>query len=532
MTQAFDFSLVTGALRRRWWIILLPVLLTGPVGAGIAYILPPTYSAQAEIIVEPPQVPTELAASTVSAPVNQRLEFIEQRLMARENLLDLADRLDVFANRQNMSPDEIVQTMRRSSRISARRGAGRGGPVTEVRIRFSHDRPDVAARVANELMNQVLAENLRLRTTLVSETTAFFRQEVQRLSDELNRIEAAKTEYTNTNADALPGSLGSRRNRLETLQEQVAERELEILTLEQSVEEMKARANSGEFDVVLGRGELPEEREIRRLRNQLASLRSVYTETHPAVRSTLQRMAALERAIEPGGAAFGPVDMDEEKQRTYDQLLLTIENREQQIAALRDRLDATRAEIARLEETIARTPEVEMTLSEYDRERSAIELQHRNAVRRLAEADVGERLEVNQRAERFQVFEQARPPSSPSSPNRPRIIAAGIGAGLALGFGIAALIELLTWSVRSPWQIESGLNMRPIMTIPYIVTEGEMRRRRLIRRALLLILLVIIPVTVLAIHQFVMPLDLLFQRLLRESGLDAYVEMLQRRLQE
>lgn len=530
MNKAFDFALITGALRRRWFIMLLPILFVGPLAAGIAYILPPTYTATARILVDPQQVPDNLASSTVRATVEQRIAFIQQRILTRENLLDVANRLNLYDHRPNFSPDQVVSAMRSNIRVMTRRGAGRGGPVTEVWIRFSHDRPDATARVANELMTQVLAENLRLRTMLVSETAGFFRQEVDRLSNELNRVLAAKTDYTNANADALPGSLGSRRSRVEALRERNGERALEIMALEQSVAEMRARAESGEFDVVLGRGSLPEEREIQRLRTQLASLRSVYNETHPAIRSTLARMQALEVAIQPGGRAFGPVDMDAETKRTYDQLLLAIANREQQIEALRANVEANQREIDRLEETIARTPEVEMAINEFDRERSAVSLQHGNAVRRLAEADVGERLEVNQRAERFEVFEQARTPSSPSSPNRPGIIAAGVGVGFGIGFAIAALLELLTWSIRSPWQIEHSLNMRPIMTIPYIATATELRRRRIIRRSFVFLGLIVVPTMVFAIDRFYMPLDVIGERLVQETGVATYIDFLQMRL--
>lgn len=530
MNGQIDFSIIVGALRRRWFIILLPMLFFLPLAAGIAYILPPVYSSTASIIVEPQQIPGDLATSTVSSPVQQRIVFIRQRVLARDNLLDIAQRFNLYNHRPNMSPDQIVSTMRSDISISTRRGAGRGSPVSEIRIRFRHDRPEPTARVVNEVMDQILQENLRLRSTLVGETTGFFRQEVTRLSNELNRLRAAESEFTSANADALPGSLSSRRNRVETLRERIAERELEIFSLQQNVEEMRARAESGEFDVVLGGRSLPEEREIRRLRSQLASLRSVYTETHPAIRSTLARMQALEVAIQPGGRAFGVVDMDAETRRTYDMLLLSISNGEEKIAALRDSIEENRREIERLEETIARTPEVEMTLNDFSRERSALNLQHSNAVRRLAEADVGERLEINQRAERFEIFEQARTPRNPSSPNRPRIIAAGAGVGFAVGFAIAALIELLTWSIRSPSQIESSLNMRPIMTIPYIVTTAEVRRRRLIRRSLAVFALIVTPVTFFLIDRFYMPLDVLSQRLLRESGLATYLDFLQMRL--
>ena len=65
------------------------------LAVGMAYKLPPVYLSTALILVESQQIPSELARSTVTTSAADRLELIEQRLMTRENLLEIIERLVV-----------------------------------------------------------------------------------------------------------------------------------------------------------------------------------------------------------------------------------------------------------------------------------------------------------------------------------------------------------------------------------------------------------------------------------------------------
>ena len=48
------------------------------------------------ILVETPQIPEELAASTVRTPAFEQLQIVQQRLLTRGHMLDIARRLDVL----------------------------------------------------------------------------------------------------------------------------------------------------------------------------------------------------------------------------------------------------------------------------------------------------------------------------------------------------------------------------------------------------------------------------------------------------
>jgi len=55
-------------------------VLCSAIGVGLAVMLPSRYVAEATLLVESPQIPDELAASTVRTSATERLQIIEQRL--------------------------------------------------------------------------------------------------------------------------------------------------------------------------------------------------------------------------------------------------------------------------------------------------------------------------------------------------------------------------------------------------------------------------------------------------------------------
>ena len=87
-------------------------------------------------------------------------------------------------------------------------------------------------------------------------------------------------------------------------------------------------------------------------------------------------------------------------------------------------LPKRRAELAQqaaaLEQSIARTPDVESGLNAMLREYDNLKADYRLAQSKTQLATTGEQMEEDRQAERFEVIEQAAVPSEPISPNRPR----------------------------------------------------------------------------------------------------------------
>ena len=215
-------------LRRLPYFIVIAAFLSA-IGIAVASILPPIYRSSATMLVEAPQIPGDLARTTVPIDPVQQIQIIEQRLMTRANILSLADQLRDLRRparhrgRLRSSPTCAPRTVLGADHPGAAAAAG----ATIIEVAFSSPDPQEAAEVTNELVTLILQENVSLRTGRAEDTLEFFKGEVERLSGELDRISQKMMTFKAENENALPDSLAFRRSQQATLQERLLQIERE-----------------------------------------------------------------------------------------------------------------------------------------------------------------------------------------------------------------------------------------------------------------------------------------------------------------
>jgi succinoglycan biosynthesis transport protein ExoP len=497
-----DFRYYVGLLRRRILLVALPAVVV--LAAAIAAVLwiPPVYRSSATILVETQQIPQDLVRSTVTTVANQRIQVIEQRLMTRENLLRVVQKYQLYPGKA-LSSTELVDQMRKSAKIeqvyvanSARRAESEAIAFT---VAFEYPVPTVAAQVANEFVTLILDEDLRARTSQASEATRFLSSEADRLQRELMKIETQIGQYKVEHKDALPETLEYRRSLLYRQQSDIAalDREIASLREERKLWEMRdstqlSGASATDLATMIAQAKL-----------ELARKRASYTETHPDVKRLVQQVKELERAaMEPQAA----VSTDETTSSTSLQAA-TIDSRADALAKQRETIQAN---LDRLEKSIADTVQVELGLAALARQQEETQGAFRQASEKLAQAQTGERLEENRQAERFEVIEQPTVPTSPVWPNRPLVLALGLFASVGAGLAPLVASEVLDPSVRRSTDLEKKFGRAAIITIPFIETGREARRRKRIRRILALLVLAGACAALALVHFLVKPLDLLW----------------------
>ncbi|MBY8978143.1 hypothetical protein KHP62_20200 [Rhodobacteraceae bacterium NNCM2] len=537
MDQATAFRELWGIFRRRLPILLVIGLLGIGASGFIAYILPPVYQSEARILVESQQIPDALARSTVTTSAAERLQFIQQRLMTRDNLLRVIDDLGIFDDRPDLTLSEKITLLRNATQIrpielivsKTRRRRIANGELSAFTITVTFPNAAMAARIANEFVTTVLDQNLRSRTERASETLTFFEQEEGRLSDALNALEVEITTYKNENELALPESLDFRREELARAAATDIEIDRKLLEMEEQRASLQATLSQLEIVGTPKEQQSPEEQQLRQLENLLVQKRAVFAEGHREIKAIKAQIAALE--------ATRPQPTGEEGESSADLLSIQKDSVKRQIALLDTQITLLRDQKAELETrklalqgSIQQTPNIEMTLNAYYRKRQDLQEQLANVVKKRAEAQTGEKLEQNQQAERFEVIENALVADKPISPNRKKILALGSAASVGLALALAFLVEMLNPAIRSAAQLERKLDLRPVVTIPYIQTSTERRRRRLMLVILFLVIGVGVPALLAAIDQYYLPLDLLGVKLAERTGLDEVIRILEQRL--
>ena len=187
-------------LRRRFLYFLFPFVVIAAGGFAVAMLWPAIYVAEGKLLVESQQIPTELVRPTITATAKERIQVIEQRIMTRENLLALADKYQMFPNkRSTMSGTEVLDRMRARTRLvpfELDQSRRRSDTVTiALSIGFEYENPEIAMRVANELLTLILNEDARNRTRRAQETTNFLATEVKRLEAELASVDGQIAEF-------------------------------------------------------------------------------------------------------------------------------------------------------------------------------------------------------------------------------------------------------------------------------------------------------------------------------------------------
>ena len=88
--MTFDPKFYLSLILRRLPIIIAIVFTASMAGILYAVSMPPVYRAEARLLIESPQIPDNLAASTVISTADEILLAIRQRIMTRDNLLAIA----------------------------------------------------------------------------------------------------------------------------------------------------------------------------------------------------------------------------------------------------------------------------------------------------------------------------------------------------------------------------------------------------------------------------------------------------------
>jgi protein tyrosine kinase modulator len=494
--QGLDLRVYLDVLRRRWpYLVISSLTVFAAICAVTFLVLPSVYEATAKILVVSQMIPSDLAASTVAASATERIKVIEQRLTTRDNLLGIARKFDLYPNG---SPSDIVDWIRKATlieqiQLNNDEQAQRAQAVA-FSLSFDYSDPVIAARVVNELAGSILEQNIQARFARAAETSKFFNEQATKLEGDLAELEKRIADFKKANEASSPDTLNDRRSRLAQQQSTIAEID-QATTL-----------GIGPKDVVEA------ESDIKASNARLQS-------TQQQLQTTMEQRASLEGLFKKGYVTkIRLQDLD----NRISQLQADIEQIKGSITVTKhkmgvkegdpDFLPKKRAELAAqaavLQQSIAKTPEVESGLNALLREYDNLKGDYRLAKSKTTVAATGEQMEQDRQAERFEVIEKADVPTKPIKPDRPRILLGGLFASLAAGAGMVILMEMLDKSIRSSSDLERLLQVRPLVAIP------EIRRKSRTLRGWLLVLILLVAFALILVHELYLPLDVLVPRLL------------------
>ncbi|MEP2986047.1 MAG: hypothetical protein ABJN39_08080 [Sulfitobacter sp.] len=121
MRSIYTFDDFIDMLGRRARVIITVTLLGCIASVFWALSRPYAYQSSATIQIKLPKIDDNLAQSTVGGSSGQRLQLIEQQLLARTNLMDLIKEYDLYADLTALPMAEKVDLLRSSVTVLCKR---------------------------------------------------------------------------------------------------------------------------------------------------------------------------------------------------------------------------------------------------------------------------------------------------------------------------------------------------------------------------------------------------------------------------
>jgi len=224
--ETFNLGYYVTLIFKHRWLIIIPFCLAMLVGITLALVLPKTYQVSTSILIRPQQVPTDYVQSIVTADLESRIRSISQQILSRKNLGKIINQFNLFSEleHQEMPVEDKVGTLREHIVIELLQAETRQ-EAQAFSIYFSGPNPEEVMHVTNALATLFIDENLKKREAEAVETTEFLNEELEAMRTRLEEVELRLKDYRKLNMGELPEQLESNLRILDTLQQQLSERE-------------------------------------------------------------------------------------------------------------------------------------------------------------------------------------------------------------------------------------------------------------------------------------------------------------------
>ena len=450
--QGFDFPTFLldplAVLQRRWrW--MLPAFVVGLVGTFFVVAqMPPVFAATAKVLISKQQIPIEFVRPTVVDDPLANINAIVGQTMSKSSLIRIIEQFDLYPNVGEDSEDPTsskVALVRANTEIQPATRQGQQGESLVYDIIFVHGDPEKAAGVANALSALMIEESIERRGANARRTTEFLRKNLQDDERELEAASRAVSDFRRAHRGTLPTELETSLRKVDTLSDRRESISARIASTENMITTLAASGQKSHSETLL-----------EDLRRQLARETAANTDEHPNVIALRQQIARLEEVVGSEGG-----------RGSDHQTRVQIDSERREIAHLREQLAATDLEITALNERIDQIPKVAEELAILEQKESAQRESHREAMRKVSEAQIAENLELEQQGSRVTMLDHASVPDTPER-NRLKYLLAGLLASIAMSVGLGFLLEIVDPIVVDLRQLEAAAGGRSLGAIPRV----------------------------------------------------------------
>lgn len=475
-------------LKRRGWIIAIPVLLLTLVGLALTYVVPPQYISQTLVLVEQQKVPEDYVKPVIEEDLTARLASMKEQILSRSRLQPIIERFNLYGT-QRMSMDDRIDQVRKDISIKPIHSEmARTGGLPGFFISFKASDARTAQQVCGEITSLFVSQNLTARTQSVEGTTDFLKGQLDDAKRALDEQDAKLAQFQQKYMGRLPGEEGTNTNMLTSLNTQLDAATQALARLQQDrsyVEAMLVQQQNMTTSTSPGAPASPgaQQAELQTLLNEEAELSKRYTDSYPDVVAVRRRIKDLRAQIDAAPAAAPAPSAPSSTASRNDtpavqQLRAQLKALEQGISQKQHDQANIQSQIRMYQARISSSPMVQEEYKTVTRDYQTAQAFYDDLLKKMNASKMATDLERRQQGEQFRVMDEPNLPDGPTFPKRGVFVGAGFGAGLVLGILIVALLEYRDTALRSDRDIWAFTKLPTLGVISFAGDVQQMRPKR------------------------------------------------------
>jgi polysaccharide chain length determinant protein (PEP-CTERM system associated) len=454
--RALTFEDYGAILKRRWWMIAIPVAILPIIAYAITFFVQPQYMSQTLVLVEQQKVPEDYVKPVVSEDLTARLASMREQILSRARLMPIIERFNLYGNGKMSMDDRIDLTRKNIDITPIHSDIARTGGLPGFFISFKASDARTAQQVAGEITSLFVNENLRSRASSVEGTQEFLQGQLADAKRNLDDQDAKMAAFEQKYMGRLPGEEAPNMNMLSSLNTQLDATTQALARMEQdkSYEEAMLAQQQSTSPTTEHGGVAPQaqQAELQALLNEEADLTKRYTDDYPdvvAVRRKIKDLRA-EIASAPPPAPAAPISTPSRGDSpAVQQLRAQIRALDQGIAQKKHEQGQISGQLHVYQDRISSSPMVQEEYKNLTRDYTTAQAFYDGLLKNVNQSKMATDLEKRQQGEQFKVMDEPNLPDEPSSPKRGVFLAGGFAAGLGLGLLLVAWTEYRDTALRS-----------------------------------------------------------------------------------
>lgn len=464
-------------LKRRKWLIILPVItMTAAIGY-VVYKLPSVYESKTLLTVQAPKIPEKVVQSLSSEDITQRLQTISQEVLSRTTLEPMIAKYKLFELERNAGvPMELViEKMQKNITVDLEK-TGDQMKVAAFSLKYRDRSPEAARNVTAELASKFVNEQVIASTENAETTKNFIDNSRSQAKATLDSLEKQRLEIMMNNVDTLPEAVQGLIAQREGLQqrEETISKEKESLMMQKGRLTDNIRALNSQARLIEDFGEKETQEAVGKasriedtpayaqlvqrraeLSSKLENLKLTLREKHPEVikaqndiekvNDEIEALKKNTQKREQEATVAGSRKAELQKQN----LQIERQKAESEIAQINQQMlikdqeiKQNAGQISFIDEKINASPNVKVALESVNNQYQSAKQAYDENLKKYNDAEQQVSREKNAQGETIRVQDPANLPASPVAPKRGLLTAVGAAVGLALGLFLTAAFEL------------------------------------------------------------------------------------------